>query len=102
MKSSYQIFRKISLLCYLFAMYQLWYLCQYGGMRRHLLLLLAGVAGLLVSLILCLVFKKKDAQDSTERKSKTTIFKIELIIFLVGTIYFGGRIVYSAIPYHGA
>lgn len=102
MKSIYQIFRKISLVCYLFAMYQLWHLCQFGGMRKHLPFLLSGMAGFLISLILWLVFKKKDTKDSTERESETTPFKVERIIFLAAAIYFGSRIVYSAIPYHGA
>lgn len=30
------------------------------------------------------------------------VFKIEILVLVMGNLYFAGRIVYSAIPYHGA
>lgn len=102
MKHIYQICRKASLLCYLFVLYQLWHLCQYGGVRSHLPTLLAGMAGTLISFILWLVFRRKKQGDASSNRIDKKIFWIEIIIFIAGTIYFGGRIIYSAIPYHGA
>lgn len=102
MKNIYRICGKLSLFFYIFIWYQMWHLCQYGGARSHLLMLLLGALGLFVNFILWLVSRKKNRETVSENSMKKKIFRIEIIIFVIGTIYFGGRIIYSAIPYNGA
>lgn len=46
MKYIYKITGKVSLLFYIFNLYQLWHLCQYGGLRRHIPMLVLGIIGL--------------------------------------------------------
>lgn len=112
MKYIYKISGKISLVCYLFVLYQLWQLCQWGGLRRYLPALAIGMFGLLTSFILCLIsgkitlgktacWKQKQQAVTVNNKEKF-IFRTEMLVFIIGTIYFGGRIIYSAVPYHGA
>ena len=36
MKYIYKITGKVSLILYIFMLYQFWHLCQYGGLRRHI------------------------------------------------------------------
>ena len=38
MKNIYKLCGKTSLCFYLLFLYQAWYVCQYGGLRRHLLI----------------------------------------------------------------
>lgn len=102
MKNIYKISGKITLFFYLLFLYQAWHLCQYGGVRRHLLILILGVLGFLISFIFWLVSRRQRREDNPDYKMKKRVFGIEIIIVLISTIYFGGRIVYSAVPYHGA
>lgn len=102
MKIIYNICGKISILFYLVFLYQVWQLCQYGGVRSHLPLLLISGLGFLISLIFLLISRRKKPKDVSGSKMKKRVFWIELILILIASIYFGGRIVYSAIPYHGA
>ena len=92
----------ISLIFYLFFLHQTWHLCQYGGVRRHLLFLVITGLGFLISFIFWLFARRQKQKDISEQKMKKRIFQIEIIIAFIGTVYFGGRIVYSAIPYNGA
>lgn len=100
MKNIYQVCEKTSLLFYLLFLYQLWHLCQYGGVRSHFLLLLVSVLGFLISFIFLLISRRQKQKDISDSKKK--VFGIEIIIVIIAAIYFGGLIVYSAIPYHGA
>lgn len=102
MKNIYPICGKLSLLFYIFIWYQMWHLCQYGGARSHLPMLLLGVFGFFVSFILWLVSRRKNRETAFENGMKKKIFRIEIFIFMIGTIYFISRIIYSAIPYNGA
>lgn len=52
MKLLHGICRKMTLIFYLFTLWQLCDLCGYGGIRRHLPLLAVGAIGLLLSLLL--------------------------------------------------
>ena len=56
MKAIYHLCGKISLLCYIFILYQLWHLCQFGGIRMHLAVLVPVGAVFLVSFVLWLIF----------------------------------------------
>ena len=51
MKAIYHLCGKISLLCYIFILYQLWHLCQFGGIRMHLAVLVPVGAVFLVSFV---------------------------------------------------
>lgn len=102
MKYIYKITGKVSLLFYIFNLYQLWHLCQYGGLRSHIPMLVSGIIGLVGTLVLWLISRrynqKIDLGDNKNRK----LFYMEIILLIAATLFFGGRIVYSAIPYHGA
>ncbi len=102
MKYIYKITGKVSLLFYIFNLYQLWHLCQYGGLRRHIPMLVLGIIGLGGILVLWLISRmynqKVDLGDNKNKK----LFYMEMILLIAATLFFGGRIVYSAIPYHGA
>ena len=100
MKILYQVCGKISLLCYLFLLYQLWHLCQFGGSRRHLLLMLPALLVFAVTLFLWLAARKHAGTEASSGKQR--LFRLELIAVLLFTVYFAERIIYSAIPYHGA
>lgn len=102
MKSMYQICGKISLFFYIFLLYQIWHLCQYGGVRIHLLMLVAGALGFLFSFVFWLVSRRAKKEDTSGNSRKKKIICIDILIFLMSTICFGGCIIYSAFPYNGA
>lgn len=101
MKILYKITGKISLLFYLLFLWQLWLLCRFGGVRRHLpVLALCGLLCLLCFFIWVAVRKKfRDAQE--EPFGKRYVFLLETLIFFMGTCCFVIGIIYSAMPYHG-
>lgn len=102
MKYLYQVCGKISLLCYIPMLYQLWHLCQYGGMRRHLPALMFWTVLCAVTWILWLVARWKCKQSAPKNTGKSKLYYIEVLLFAAVTVFFCGKIVYSAIPYHGA
>ncbi len=102
MKKIYKVCGKVSLAFYLFMLYQLWHLCQYGGLRRHILMLALGMAGFGVTFILWLISRRHTRQEASEDKGKKKNFMIEILIVMIATFFFGGCVIYSAIPYHGA
>lgn len=102
MKYIYKIIGKVSLLFYIFTLYQLWYLCQYGGLRSHMSMLAFGMIGFVVTIILWYISKRYDRKSDYGDNRNKKLFYMEMIILIVATLFFGGRIIYSAIPYHGA
>ncbi len=98
MKFFNKISGKLALFFYIITLYYSWHLCQYGGVKRHLSMLVLGIAGMIVVFIFGAIAKSKEKERNTSQK----IFYVELVIFLVFSIWFAGKIVYSAIPYHGA
>lgn len=98
MKLFNRISGKLAFFFYIITLYYLWHLCQYGGVKRHLPMLVLGIAGMVVVFILGLIARAKEKERTTSKK----IFYVELVIFLLFSIWFAGKIVYSAIPYHGA
>ena len=64
MKNIYKLCGKTSLCFYLLFLYQAWYVCQYGGLRRHLLILLISLSGILLSSVLWMIARKKMQQTS--------------------------------------
>ena len=53
-------------------------------------------------MILWLVSRRNNQKKDSEKSVKKRIFQIEVSLFIIATLFFGGRIVYSAIPYQGA
>lgn len=102
MKIIYRVCEKTSLLFYLLFLYQIWHLCQYGGVRSHFFPLLISVLGFLISFIFVLISRRQKQEADSAPKRRKRVFLIEVIIAIIAGIYFGGLIVYSAIPYHGA
>ncbi len=93
------------LVFYAWFLYRLWHLCQYGGMRGHLAGLAAGAAGVLVSILLLAAAARGGYTAKEDGKGivgRRTAAAVGIAVFLVITGYFGARIVYTAIPYHGA
>ena len=58
MKYIYKITGKVSLILYIFMLYQFWHLCQYGGLRRHIPMLALGIIGLVGTVVLWLISKR--------------------------------------------
>ena len=98
----YKICGKLSLVFYIATLYQLWHLCQYGGLRSHVLKLAVVILGLACTFLIWMIGRKRYKKvDSVDRSRKQIVY-IELAVIFAATIFFGGRIIYSAIPYNGA
>lgn len=102
MKYLYQMGEKISLLCYIPMMYQLWHLCQYGGLRKHLPILVFWMMACSSTLFLWLIARRTFKKNMKGNHKKSKYHYFEILIFVVITVFFCGKIIYSAIPYHGA
>lgn len=103
MRSVNKISGKLALCFYIFTLYHLWHLCQYGGVKRHIALMTIGFAACIVMFAVWMlskfVIRKADKNSkSTSRKR----FYVEMTVLIVVSLWFAGRIIYSAIPYHGA
>ena len=102
MKYIYKITGKVSLILYIFMLYQFWHLCQYGGLRRHIPMLALGIIGLVGTVVLWLISKRHNQEVNSGDNGNKKLFYTEMILLIAATLFFGGRIVYSAVPYHGA
>lgn len=102
MKYIYKICGKISLLFYIFTLYHLWHLCQYGGIRRHIPTLVFGIIGGVGTFALWLLARHIFKRDNVESFGKKNVFYVEIVIFIIATLFFGGRIIYSGMKYNGA
>lgn len=100
LKICFKFSGKVSLLCYIYFFYQLWRLCQYGGLQSYLPRLIVSLAGCCVFFILWLIFRKHKQEEVL--KNRKNIFYMEVVLFFLATFYFSGRIIYSALPYNGA
>lgn len=97
----YKIFGKISFVAYIYTLYQLWHLCQYGGLRSHIMALGFGMALSGITAVLWFVSKIYLRKNGLGIREKNKIFYGKRIIFVLTTLFFAGSIVYTAIPYHG-
>ena len=102
MKYIYKICMAIQLGIYVFSLYQLWHLCQSGGLRRHLPLLALGLISFLSVWVLRLILLKCNTKEENVRATEKKKLRVESILFVAVTLFWGGCIVYSAVPYHGA
>ena len=84
MKNIYKLCGKTSLCFYLLFLYQAWYVCQYGGLRRHLLIFLISLFGILISSVLWMIARKKMQQ--TSQLENKVLLRIEIFLALLGTI----------------
>lgn len=95
----------ISIICYILLAYQFWHLCQYGGLRSHLpvmtVLIFLFVAAGAIRLVTGRFRRKEKKEEKTDRKKHVGMW-MGLAVVVAATIYFGGRILYSALPYNGA
>ena len=101
MKYIYKITGKVSLILYIFMLYQFWHLCQYGGLRRHIPMLALGIIGLVGTVVLWLISKRHNQEVNSGDNGNKKLFYTEMILLIAATLFFVGRIVYSAVPYHG-
>ncbi len=99
MRNLYRFIKIFTLVFYIAVCYQLWHLCQYGGLRAHAPWLFLAGAGTFAGFVLCLFLRRKIPKDCGK---KNYFFAPELAVVFLAAVYFGGRIVYSALPYHGA
>ena len=73
MKCIYRICGMISLALYIFILYQLWHMCQYGGIQSHgtkLVVLAAGFALTFVLRFASRLYVKKKYSDGGVRKKR--------------------------------
>ncbi len=63
----YRIGGKLSLVFYIVMLYQLWHLCQYGGLRSHMLKLLVVLLGLVCTLVMWLIGRKHQKKEDSEK-----------------------------------
>ena len=94
-----------SFMFYIFLLCQLWHLCQYGGIRSHFFGVVICTVGFTAAVIVWLVSRRKKLEGDTERIEDVQEGKkisMTILSFILCTLLFGGLIIYSAIPYHGA
>lgn len=96
--------KKISNICgfigiaiYAVLMIRISNLCQYGGTKVDLIPILIFGVVLIATIIFGIVSSRKE-----EKIEKGKLFWGKCIVVVALTILFGGRIIYSAIPYNGA
>ena len=46
--------------------------------------------------------EEKCRKTESEKQNRSTIFWLEMFLFITSSVFFAGKIIYSAIPYHGA
>ena len=103
MKIINRICAVVSLLCYLLCLYALCQLCQNGASaQRFIPFLIVGGLVFCLGLIGWLISYLRIRHSEAVKAKKTAAFWCCLGIVFLATVYFGGHIVYSAIPYHGA
>lgn len=84
----------IILILYAICMYLLWKLCELGGVRYWMKIMLPFAVLLIILLIIRLVLRY--------RGYRASYFKIRLASFAAISLIFGGMIIHAAIPYNGA
>ena len=102
MKYIYKICVTAQLGCYIFSLYQLWHLCQYGGLYGHVSVLFLGLTGFVITFILGMVLRRYAPKEKSEGQTEKKRLHITGILFIAATVFFGGKMIYAAIPYHGA
>ena len=65
-------------------------------------MLALGIIGLVGTVVLWLISKRHNQEVNSGDNGNKKLFYTEMILLIAATLFFGGRIVYSAVPYHGA
>ena len=78
MKYIYKITGKVSLILYIFMLYQFWHLCQYGGLRRHIPMLALGIIGLVGTVVLWLISKRHNQEVNSGDNGNKKLFYTEI------------------------
>ena len=60
------------------------------------------ILGLACTFLIWMIGRKRYKKGDSVDRSRKQIVYIELAVIFAATIFFGGRIIYSAIPYNGA
>lgn len=102
MRYLYKSCGKLSIVFYLVVLYQIWHLCQYGDVHSHFPKIIAAICAFVVTFLLWLLAKAYNKKTVSENTPNKKLVYLELVIILLGTLFYGGRIVYSSLPYHGA
>lgn len=89
MKYIYKITGKVSLILYIFMLYQFWHLCQYGGLRRHIPMLALGIIGLVGTVVLWLISKRHNQEVNSGDNGNKKLFYTEMILLIAATLFFG-------------
>ena len=82
MKYIYKITGKVSLILYIFMLYQFWHLCQYGGLRRHIPMLALGIIGLVGTVVLWLISKRHNQEVNSGDNGNKKLFYTEMILLI--------------------
>ena len=101
MKRKYLWFSSFCLLLYMILLYELWRLCQFGGVRRRLIVMIVAGVLFVISFLLWVVWYRAARQSVDWVKPPKWIFLGKLIIVILATAMAGGGIFYAAIPYNG-
>ncbi|MDD2979008.1 MAG: hypothetical protein PHN80_03470 [Hespellia sp.] len=101
MKIINKTFGKITVLFYLLALYHVWQLCQYGGMISNIIRILFDILALVVCIVLWLISYSAKPKEPGGNRVNKKVLAAEIIVCLIGTMFFGARIVYSAAAYQG-
>ena len=99
MKYIYKISGKISLMFYIFTLYRIWHLCQYGGLRSHVPTLAVGMTGFMGTFILWAISGRVSERQTPACREKKDSFYTEIAIFIMATSRWRAHI-HSA-PYQG-
>lgn len=97
-----KIYAIISLVFFILFLYQMWHLCQYGGVTRHILPLLITLTGCLLSLIFLIISWRRRQKTGMPPIKLRQAFRFEIIGTVIAVLVFGGFVSNSAIPYNGA
>ena len=65
-------------------------------------MLALGIIGLVGTVVLWLISKRHNQEVNSGDNGNKKLFYTEMILLIAATLFFGGRIVYSAVPYHEA
>lgn len=101
MKRKYLWFSSFCLLLYMILLYELWRLCQFGGVRRRLIVMIVAGVLFVISFLLWVFWYRAARQSVDWVKPPKWIFLSKLVIVILTTAMAGAGIFYAAIPYNG-
>lgn len=93
----------IFLVAYFISFYELYTLCQFGRFNNNILILGLCLLILFLVVIYSIIrfILKRNAFIKVNNKYKSIWNVIAIVIIIISTLFYGYKIVYSAIPYNG-